>query len=235
MQKDQEGSFGVVRFKRMVIELYISAYNHPHNKNPLSYNEAKSAISSRTPAPAKAVKRGSPNKDASSEEPFGSDRTYDQKKAIRDIPAYEMTKQYPVDLAIKTFKEKDTEKKTLSAKNCFKNELIFINHVKDKCCQFLPQYYQEKDAKIDELTTIHMDIVPWTLENVIRKNPSLSSKTKLKLIQQLALALYWLSEQRICHRDIKPQNILVTRNMEIRLVDFGSCCSAVSLEGTKYM
>ena len=40
-------------------------------------------------------------------------------------------------------------------------------------------------------------------------------------MQQLVGAIYFLHTNRMVHRDLKPQNILVTSNGQIKVADFG--------------
>ena len=47
---------------------------------------------------------------------------------------------------------------------------------------------------------------------------------------QLVSALFYIHSHRILHRDMKPQNILIGKNGQIKLCDFGSVC----LVYTKY-
>ena len=49
----------------------------------------------------------------------------------------------------------------------------------------------------------------------------LSEKKVARLIQQLARAVIYLHGKNVMHRDIKPENILLGRNREVLLCDFG--------------
>jgi fused len=42
-----------------------------------------------------------------------------------------------------------------------------------------------------------------------------------KIAQQLVQALFYLHSNRIIHRDMKPQNILISANGMVKLCDFG--------------
>ncbi len=49
----------------------------------------------------------------------------------------------------------------------------------------------------------------------------LSEDESLKYFQQLINALYYLHDQNITHRDIKIDNLLLDRNLDLKLIDFG--------------
>ncbi|UDQ97339.1 protein kinase [Lentisphaerota bacterium WC36G] len=59
-----------------------------------------------------------------------------------------------------------------------------------------------------------------TLEDVIKEN-KLSLEQKIYIITQLAAVLTVIHEQNIIHRDIKPGNILIDDELNIKLTDFG--------------
>lgn len=60
-----------------------------------------------------------------------------------------------------------------------------------------------------------------TLKDVIRHNGKLSNNTAIKIALKIAKALDCAHRNNIIHRDIKPQNILVTESGEIKVTDFG--------------
>ncbi|WP_372368443.1 serine/threonine-protein kinase [Candidatus Uabimicrobium sp. HlEnr_7] len=54
---------------------------------------------------------------------------------------------------------------------------------------------------------------------ILNKNP-LSMKRGVKSFIQMAKALHYLHENNIIHKDVKPENILVNKDGEARLIDF---------------
>ena len=49
----------------------------------------------------------------------------------------------------------------------------------------------------------------------------LDFRQKLEIIMQIADALTAIHGEGICHRDIKPHNIILTRDLEVKVTDFG--------------
>lgn len=69
---------------------------------------------------------------------------------------------------------------------------------------------------------IVMEYVPGgTLRQIIEERGVMSPRIALSSIRYIALALQLAHSHKMVHRDIKPQNILISANGELKLVDFG--------------
>ncbi|MEE0776404.1 MAG: Stk1 family PASTA domain-containing Ser/Thr kinase [Bacillota bacterium] len=60
-----------------------------------------------------------------------------------------------------------------------------------------------------------------TLKEVIQKNGSLSVSASLDYVNQILAGLRHAHSYGVIHRDIKPQNIMITPNNQVKIMDFG--------------
>lgn len=84
-----------------------------------------------------------------------------------------------------------------------------------------------------------MEYAQGELFEVLEDDKTLPEEEVQKVAKQLVRALYYLHSNRIIHRDMKPQNILIGQNGAVKLCDFGfaramSCNTMVltSIKGT---
>ncbi|KAH9387308.1 BR serine/threonine kinase [Nematocida major] len=59
------------------------------------------------------------------------------------------------------------------------------------------------------------------LFSLLQQNRILPVGLALHIFRELADALSYMHERRICHLDIKPENILINSRLQIKLIDFG--------------
>ena len=69
------------------------------------------------------------------------------------------------------------------------------------------------------------------LYEYIAKHGPLSETHARLWFRQVALAVKYLHSQQLGHRDIKCENILITKKMNAKLSDFGFCRSCISKDG----
>jgi len=74
----------------------------------------------------------------------------------------------------------------------------------------------------DHIPYLVMDYAPGgTLRTRHPRGTRLSVPTVVAYVKQFAQALQYAHDQRLIHRDVKPQNMLIGRNGEMLLTDFG--------------
>ncbi len=73
-----------------------------------------------------------------------------------------------------------------------------------------------------------------TLKSYTRKNNLLPIKSVVEIFYQCAKALDYAHRKGVIHRDIKPTNIMLTRNGEVKIADFGIAHNAAG-ESTQVM
>lgn len=64
--------------------------------------------------------------------------------------------------------------------------------------------------------------------NSVKQN--LSSDKKLRILYQISKVITFLNYRKICHRDLKLDNIMIDEEMNPKIIDWGSVCGMYSIE-----
>lgn len=144
---------------------------------------------------------------------------------------YEIIEQIGIGGMSYVYKAFDIKQKKIVAIKVLKDELAFDD-------EFVEKFKSEALASInikhknvisafdvvdeDNVHYIAMDYAEGeTLTKYIKKHGPLSNEEAVKVTIQVAKGLRAAHEKGIIHRDIKPQNIVVSDNFEARITDFG--------------
>ncbi len=71
----------------------------------------------------------------------------------------------------------------------------------------------------------------WNLERWVRERGPLPTPQACRLAQQAALGLHHAHTQQMIHRDVKPANLMLTREGSVKILDFGLACWTAPDEG----
>lgn len=107
-----------------------------------------------------------------------------------------------------------------------------------KACENIVRFYGEdvqttEDGRSEGI--ISMEYVPGiTLRRKAESIPT--NAIRYRLVQQLMHAIHYAHEESVIHRDINPNNILVTEDYTLKLIDFGisKICGVAVTSGTTY-
>lgn len=87
--------------------------------------------------------------------------------------------------------------------------------------KYVPKFYEFKQDPVSNRSFLVMEYVRGNaLDKFIETNGTLDEKTATGLIAKLVNSIQELHSKGIAHRDIKPQNIIITEDMELKLIDF---------------
>lgn len=84
-------------------------------------------------------------------------------------------------------------------------------YIKEKYCPQISTYYWPHHKKRHELDEILMDHYPHNLREMLHSQGKyLSFRQKIVLMRSITAALHWLANNYACHRDLKPDNIMIS-------------------------
>ena len=69
-----------------------------------------------------------------------------------------------------------------------------------------------------------------TLQNYLKRNGKLGYRQTLAIIEPVMTALEYVHSKGLIHRDVKPSNIMILRNGDVKLLDFG-CAREANYDG----
>lgn len=106
----------------------------------------------------------------------------------------------------------------------FRNEASMIAHLVH------PHIIRVLDFGVENATPfLVMDYAPHgTLRQLAAKGTRLSPMVFMPYVKQVASALQYAHDQKIIHRDVKPENMLLSHDGDVRLSDFGIAVVAQS-------
>lgn len=132
------------------------------------------------------------------------------------------------DEKIYVIKEIDLKKVSLGQLYIEIDSLLRIkenNCRKDILC--ITDYYIDYDAQTFNLVTesfISDDVFPLNLRQFINIIKTIKEEDILKIMFNITQAMVYIHELDIGHGDIKPENILIDKNLNIQIIDFGLSC-----------
>ena len=127
-------------------------------------------------------------------------------------------------VAVKILKKEFANNKDVAEK--FKKEATAVANFSNSNIVNVLDVGHEEDGNVDYFVMEYIN--GKTLKEFIKYNGKLSYTTAINIAIKIAKALECAHGNNIIHRDVKPQNILVTESGEVKVTDFGIAKSSTS-------
>jgi serine/threonine protein kinase/class 3 adenylate cyclase len=160
-----------------------------------------------------------------------SDFSSGEQTGAPDLPRYEILARVGVGATGLLFKARDRETgeivalKVLKAEiadqpvliDAFKNELRLARKITHKNVCRIYDF-----NRVDGVSFISMEFVEGeSLRRVLNRFNALSTRTGIKIANQICDGLREAHAQGIVHRDLKPENLMIDASGNVKLMDFG--------------
>eukprot|EP00051_Salpingoeca_urceolata_P024521 m.431331 g.431331 ORF g.431331 m.431331 type:complete len:706 (-) comp20243_c7_seq1:351-2468(-) len=130
-------------------------------------------------------------------------------------------------VAVKKFKESETDE---AVRRTTLRELKVLRQLKQRNIVQLLEAFRRKGKLY-----LVFEFVSQNLLQLLETHQSgFDHATTQSLTQQMCTAVYWCHEHDIIHRDLKPENLLVSRDMTLKLCDFGFARALAGTDNALY-
>ena len=106
--------------------------------------------------------------------------------------------------------------KTNVSQENFRKELFNLKYIRH---EHIPRFYGVSNEK-DEMILVSQLVEGTTLSSHLKKT-SLDDIQKMLMVLELAKVLEYLHGNLIIHKDLKPENVMIDKNSNLYLIDFG--------------
>jgi serine/threonine-protein kinase len=120
-------------------------------------------------------------------------------------------------VAIKTIRAEGDRERAAEIENRFLKEAKLAGRLQHP--SIVTIYEFGRDGGVVYIAMEYVDGQP--LARYVAENPGLSGAERVAIVRQVALALQHAHERGVVHRDVKPGNILVTKDRAVKVADFG--------------
>lgn len=128
--------------------------------------------------------------------------------------------QSGVQYAVKHFTFSSTKQSEVTkAQELFQREATILNKLNGHPC--IPQFFEYLEEN-QEYYFIQQYIQGNTLSKEIKSRQKLEEPQVIKILDKLVSILAFLHRNNVIHRDIKPENIILGKDDNLFLIDFGA-------------